>query len=93
MRQWGDKVSARSLAKSLGLPILEGTQLITDVDDAVLDLVVELDGSISAEHGIGRMKADLLPHAKGALALELMHNIKQSFDPNGILNPGKIFPE
>jgi acetyl-CoA carboxylase biotin carboxylase subunit len=35
MRQWGDKVSARSLAKSLGLPILEGTQLITDVDDAV----------------------------------------------------------
>ena len=35
MRQWGDKVSARSLAKSLGLPILEGTELLTDVDDAV----------------------------------------------------------
>jgi acetyl-CoA carboxylase biotin carboxylase subunit len=35
MRQWGDKVSARALAKSLGLPILEGTELITDVDDAV----------------------------------------------------------
>ncbi|UCH29181.1 MAG: acetyl-CoA carboxylase biotin carboxylase subunit [Myxococcales bacterium] len=35
MRQWGDKVSARSLAKSLGLPILEGSDLITDVDDAV----------------------------------------------------------
>ncbi|MGB5220017.1 MAG: acetyl-CoA carboxylase biotin carboxylase subunit [Polyangiales bacterium] len=35
MRQWGDKVSARALAKSLGLPILEGTELLTDVDDAV----------------------------------------------------------
>jgi acetyl-CoA carboxylase biotin carboxylase subunit len=35
MRQWGDKVRARALAKSLGLPILEGTELITDVDDAV----------------------------------------------------------
>jgi acetyl-CoA carboxylase biotin carboxylase subunit len=35
MRQWGDKVTARKLAKSLGLPILEGTELITDVDDAV----------------------------------------------------------
>jgi acetyl-CoA carboxylase biotin carboxylase subunit len=35
MRQWGDKVSARALAKSLGLPILEGTELVTDVDDAV----------------------------------------------------------
>ncbi len=35
MRQWGDKVSARKLAKSLGLPILEGTELVTDVDDAV----------------------------------------------------------
>jgi len=35
MRVWGDKVSARALAKSLGLPILEGTELITDVDDAV----------------------------------------------------------
>ncbi|MGB5191752.1 MAG: acetyl-CoA carboxylase biotin carboxylase subunit [Polyangiales bacterium] len=35
MRQWGDKVSARALAKSLGLPIVEGTELLTDVDDAV----------------------------------------------------------
>ena len=57
---------------------------------AVHEIVLDLDGSISAEHGIGRMKADLLPHAKGALALELMHNIKASFDPNGILNPGKL---
>jgi FAD/FMN-containing dehydrogenase len=57
---------------------------------AVHEIVLDLGGSISAEHGIGRMKRDLLPHAKGALAIELMRRIKASFDPNGILNPGKL---
>ena len=57
---------------------------------AVHEIVLDLGGSISAEHGIGRLKRDLLPHAKGALAVELMRKIKTSFDPNGILNPGKL---
>ncbi|ODS00704.1 hydroxyacid dehydrogenase [Methyloceanibacter methanicus] len=57
---------------------------------AVHEIVLDLGGSISAEHGIGRMKRDLLPHAKGAVAMELMRAIKTSFDPNGILNPGKL---
>jgi FAD/FMN-containing dehydrogenase len=57
---------------------------------AVHEIALDLDGSISAEHGIGRMKRDLLPHAKGDLAVELMRKIKTSFDPNGILNPGKL---
>ena len=57
---------------------------------AVHEIVLDLGGSISAEHGIGRMKRDLLPHAKGAIAMELMRKIKTSFDPNGILNPGKL---
>jgi FAD/FMN-containing dehydrogenase len=57
---------------------------------AVHEIVLDLGGSISAEHGIGRMKRDLLPHAKGELAIELMRRIKASFDPNGILNPGKL---
>ena len=57
---------------------------------AVHEIVLDLGGSISAEHGIGRMKRDLLPHAKGAVAMDLMRAIKTSFDPNGILNPGKL---
>jgi FAD/FMN-containing dehydrogenase len=57
---------------------------------AVHEIVLDLGGTISAEHGIGRMKRDLLPHAKDAVALELMRKIKASFDPNGILNPGKL---
>jgi FAD/FMN-containing dehydrogenase len=57
---------------------------------AVHEIVLDLGGSISAEHGIGRLKRDLLPHAKPAIELELMRKIKAAFDPNGILNPGKL---
>ena len=57
---------------------------------AIHEIVLDLGGSISAEHGIGRMKRDLLPHAKGEVAIALMRKIKSSFDPNGILNPGKL---
>jgi FAD/FMN-containing dehydrogenase len=59
---------------------------------AVHEIVLDLGGSISAEHGIGRMKRDLLPHAKQPLEIELMRKIKTAFDPNNILNPGKLLP-
>jgi FAD/FMN-containing dehydrogenase len=57
---------------------------------AVHEIVLDLGGSISAEHGIGRLKRELLRHAKTPLELEMMRKIKQAFDPNGILNPGKL---
>src|SRR6478735_2274626 len=57
---------------------------------AVHEIVLDLGGSISAEHGIGRLKRDLLRRAKAPLELEMMRKIKQAFDPNGILNPGKL---
>ena len=57
---------------------------------AVHEIVLDLGGSISAEHGIGRLKRDLLRHAKTPPELEMMRKIKQAFDPNGILNPGKL---
>jgi FAD/FMN-containing dehydrogenase len=60
------------------------------LNTAVHEIVLDLNGSISAEHGIGRMKRDLLTHAKGEVAVALMRKIKESFDPNGILNPGKL---
>jgi FAD/FMN-containing dehydrogenase len=47
-------------------------------------------GSISAEHGIGVMKRDLLPAVKDPVALDLMRGLKRMLDPNGILNPGKV---
>ena len=61
------------------------------LDDAVLRLVIEMGGSISAEHGIGRAKAHLLPLDRGAGDLAAMRAIKAALDPDGILNPGVLF--
>ena len=54
--------------------------------------VVALEGSISGEHGIGFAKAAYLPIELSAEKIALMKRVKAAFDPNGILNPGKIFP-
>ena len=61
-----------------------------DVNDAVHAVVVALDGSISAEHGIGILKRDLLPRYKSDVEMEMMRALKQTYDPNNILNPGKL---
>jgi len=56
----------------------------------VHDLVTGMNGSISAEHGVGQLRRDELRHYKAALEMELMLRIKQAFDPNLIMNPGKL---
>ncbi len=56
----------------------------------VHEIVLDLNGSISAEHGIGRMKRETLRKVKAEVELEMMRKIKAAFDPNGILNPGKV---
>ncbi len=61
-----------------------------DISDAVHELVVELGGSISAEHGIGRLKRRQLPSVKSDVEMDMMRAIKQALDPSGILNPGKL---
>ncbi len=61
-----------------------------EFSDAVNAIVLELGGSISAEHGIGQQKRHLLPKVKSPLEMELMRKIKDLFDPRGILNPGKL---
>jgi FAD/FMN-containing dehydrogenase len=61
-----------------------------DVQTQVFDLVESLGGSISAEHGIGRLKRDDLAARKPALDLDLMRRLKISLDPHHILNPGAI---
>jgi FAD/FMN-containing dehydrogenase len=56
----------------------------------VHDIVRTMHGSISAEHGIGLIKRDELPHYKDPVALDLMHTLKRALDPANILNPGKV---
>ncbi len=61
-----------------------------EVNAVVFGVVKKYGGSISAEHGIGVMKRDLLPSVKDPVALDLMRGLKRLLDPNGILNPGKV---
>jgi len=56
----------------------------------VHDLVAEAGGSISAEHGVGQLRRDELRHYKSEVEFDLMMRIKQSLDPNQIMNPGKL---
>jgi FAD/FMN-containing dehydrogenase len=60
------------------------------LEHAVFDLVGSLGGSISAEHGIGRLKAAEFAGRADPVELALMHDLKRALDPKGILNPGKI---
>ena len=55
-----------------------------------LDLVHRYGGSISAEHGIGRMKREENSRFKSEIELEMMRRVKQAFDPKGLMNPGKL---
>ena len=57
---------------------------------AIHDLVREFAGSISAEHGIGRLKVDELSRYAPSVELDMMRTIKRAFDPRGIMNPGKV---
>ncbi len=75
-----DKLDEKSWEENLDTAIRE-----------IFELTVSLDGMISGEHGIGYSQKSYLPIAISEAELELMRNIKRVFDPNNILNPGKIF--
>jgi FAD/FMN-containing dehydrogenase len=63
-----------------------------DIMDTVGEVVRDLDGSFSAEHGIGKLKPYMMPDWRGGAELELMRAIKHAVDPRNLMNPGKIFP-
>ncbi|GLQ10719.1 D-2-hydroxyacid dehydrogenase [Devosia yakushimensis] len=60
--------------------------------EAIYEIVLKLGGSVSAEHGIGQLKIDLLRQVKDPVALDMMRAIKTALDPRNILNPGKMLP-
>jgi glycolate oxidase len=63
-----------------------------EVSAAILDLCIELGGSITGEHGVGSDKARYMPRMFTAEDLDTMQLVRCAFDPDGIANPGKIFP-
>jgi glycolate oxidase len=59
--------------------------------DAIVTRTLELGGTITGEHGVGIAKKPWLRQQVGDSSLDLMRTIKRALDPNGLLNPGKIF--
>ncbi len=64
-----------------------------EIMDTVCAVVRDLDGSFSAEHGIGKLKPYMMPEWRGGAELELMRRIKGAIDPAGLMNPGKVLPD
>lgn len=63
------------------------------VNKWVFETVEKYNGSISAEHGVGMTKRDYLTYTRSETEIAYMKALKAVFDPNGIMNPGKIFAE
>ncbi len=61
------------------------------VDELMFKMIEKLHGSVSAEHGVGLTKKAYLGHTRSSVEIALMREIKKAFDPDGLLNPGKIF--
>jgi FAD/FMN-containing dehydrogenase len=61
------------------------------VDELMFAMIEKMQGSVSAEHGVGLTKKPYLAHTRSSAEIHLMKEIKKAFDPDGILNPGKIF--
>jgi glycolate oxidase len=74
------------------LPMERWEELVPPLAEEIYRLTLSLGGTITGEHGVGVSRRRYLPLALDAAQIELMRGIKAVFDPNGILNPGKIFP-
>jgi FAD/FMN-containing dehydrogenase len=79
-----------NVSQPLGMDKTEFYKHWEKMNRVVHDLVMEMGGSFSAEHGIGRLKKDELAHYADPLKLELMQRLKNTLDPDGIMNPGKV---
>jgi D-lactate dehydrogenase (cytochrome) len=86
----GDGNIHYNVSQPIGAEKAEYLKRWEEVNALVFGIVGRYGGSISAEHGVGVMKRDLLPSVKDPVALDLMRTLKRTLDPKGILNPGKV---
>ncbi len=86
----GDGNLHYNVSQPIGASPAEFLALYRPMNKAVHDVVRAMNGSISAEHGIGRLKRDELIATSPPMAIDLMRRIKAAFDPAGIMNPGKV---
>jgi FAD/FMN-containing dehydrogenase len=89
----GDGNIHYNVSQPLGLDKAAFLDMWNEMNDVVFDVVGRFNGSISAEHGIGRLKAHRMPDIKSAVELDMMRGLKRMLDPNNILSPGRVLPD
>jgi FAD/FMN-containing dehydrogenase len=89
----GDGNIHYNISQPVGMDKERFLAMWNEVNDVVFDVVGRFEGSISAEHGIGRLKAYRMPKIKSPVELEMMRGLKRLFDPHNILSPGRVLPE
>jgi len=87
----GDGNLHLNILKPEHLQIEEFKARCSEVSTDIFDAIKTLGGSVSAEHGVGTLKAPYLGYSKSDSEIDAMRAIKAIFDPDGILNPGKVF--
>jgi FAD/FMN-containing dehydrogenase len=81
-----------NVSQPLGMDKKKYLDLWNEMNAVVFDVVLKFNGSISAEHGIGRLKKHHMSEIKSPVELQMMHDLKNLFDPTNIMNPGKVLP-
>ncbi|MFM8745423.1 MAG: FAD-binding oxidoreductase [Aestuariivirga sp.] len=88
----GDGNIHYNISQPVGMDKQAFLDLWNGMNDVVFAVVQRFGGSISAEHGIGRLKAHRMTAIKPPVELAMMRQLKSAFDPNNILNPGRVLP-
>ncbi len=89
----GDGNLHATVVKKPEMPMEEWQENLPDLLGDLYREVARLGGTISGEHGVGAKRSDYLPLVVDPAAIALQRRVKQAFDPLGIMNPGKIFPD
>jgi FAD/FMN-containing dehydrogenase len=87
----GDGNLHLNILKPEALSIDQFHRKCVNVSAEIGELLAKYEGSVSAEHGVGLLKKDLLHYSRSAVEMDMMRSIKRAFDPNYIMNPGKLF--
>lgn len=86
----GDGNLHYNMGTQSGTPLAVAFEREKEINAIVHAAVARRAGSISAEHGVGQLKRDVLPEYKPGIELSMMRRIKQALDPQGLMNPGKV---
>ncbi len=88
----GDGNIHYNITQPVGMDLQAFMATWDEINALVFEIVLKLQGSISAEHGIGQLKRGHMTEITSPVALALMQSLKAMLDPRGILNPGKVLP-